>query len=369
VVGGGFGTCFYWHEHPDCVVQAVSDPKPERRKALMETYGCGKSYESLDELLRDGRVDAVAVFSGALDHVRHSVQCLRAGKHVFCAVPAGMNVEECELLLDTVKETGLAYMLAETSWYHQSVISARQWFAEGKFGDIFYTESEYYHPRVEREGLTVDAEGRRTWRYGYPPMHYPTHCTAYLVGVTGERMTRVSCTGWGDDSPIVKDNVYGNPFWNETAFFTTDKGNAFRVSIYWKGPFGYCERGQWCGQKMSFYDEHPNGMGYVVRRPAGQKETDDAGFVHQVTEFQPYEQPPWWATDMLPEPLRHSSGHDGSHTFLTHEFVDALVNDRQPAINVYEALALTVPGIIAHQSALEGGTQRKIPNYGPEPGS
>ncbi|MHC4207617.1 MAG: Gfo/Idh/MocA family protein, partial [Planctomycetota bacterium] len=25
VVGGEFGTSFQWHEHPDCVVQAVSD--------------------------------------------------------------------------------------------------------------------------------------------------------------------------------------------------------------------------------------------------------------------------------------------------------------------------------------------------------
>ena len=32
VVGGGFGTSFQWHEHPDCVVEAVSDLRPERRE-------------------------------------------------------------------------------------------------------------------------------------------------------------------------------------------------------------------------------------------------------------------------------------------------------------------------------------------------
>ena len=41
---------------------------------------------------------------------------------------------------------------------------------------------------------------------------------------------------------------------------------------------------------------------------------------------------------MLPEPLRHDSGHDGSHTFLTHEFIDALVKGRRPAVaDVLEA--------------------------------
>lgn len=66
---------------------------------------------------------------------------------------------------------------------------------------------------------------------------------------------------------------------------------------------------------------------------------------------------------MLPEPLRHPSGHDGSHTFLTHEFIDALVNERKPSIDVYEALAYTVYGIIAHKSALEGGKQLEIPQF------
>jgi hypothetical protein len=66
---------------------------------------------------------------------------------------------------------------------------------------------------------------------------------------------------------------------------------------------------------------------------------------------------------MLSEPLRHNSGHEGSHTFLTHEFIDALVHDRQPAIDVYESLAYTVPGIVAHESAMKGGELKKIPQY------
>lgn len=361
VVGGNFGTSFYWHEHPNCVVEAVSDLIPERRQRLMQVYKCSKSYESLEKLILDKDVDAIAVFTGAPDHVRHCVACLKAGKHVICAVPACMSVEEAELLLDTVKKTGLTYMMAETSWYHQSVISARKWFKEGKFGKLFYTEAEYHHPGLEP--LFFDAQGNRTWRYGFPPMHYPTHCTGYLVGVTGERMTQVSCTGWGDDSPILKDNAYKNPFWSQTAFFTTDKGNAFRVGVYWNAAVGGCERGQWIGDKMSFYDGHPNGIGPIIRRAGEQTEKDDAGFVRKLPQLEKHQQTQWWQTDMLPEPLRHSSGHDGSHTFLTHEFVDALVNNRRPETDIYASLAMTVPGIIAHQSALKGGKQMKIPQF------
>ena len=363
VVGGNFGSAFYWHEHPNCIVEAVSDLRPERRQRLKDAYKCDKSYESLEKLIPDKNVDAVAIFTGAPDHVRHSVACLKAGKHVISAVPAGMSIDECEELLDVVKRTGLTYMMAETSYYHQSVISARQWFKEGKFGEIFFTESEYFHPGLE---ALYFEKGKRTWRHGMPAMNYPTHCTSYLVGVTRERLTEVTCIGWGDDSEILKDNAYKNPFWNATAMFTTDKGHAFRAAVWRRVPAHGCERGQWYGQKMSFFDSHPNGVGPVIARNVDATEKDDAGFARQKARIEPYEQPDWWKTDMLPEPLRHASGHDGSHTFLTHEFIDALINKRRPSIDIYEALAFTVPGIIAHQSALRGGKQMKIPVFDPK---
>jgi predicted dehydrogenase len=360
VVGGNFGRSFYWHEHPNCLVEAVSDLRPERRSALTQTYRCDKSYESLEKLILDKNIDAVAVFTPAPDHVRHCVAALQAGKHVICAVPAALSLEECRQLIDTVKQTGLAYMMAETSYYQQHTISARKFFQAGHFGHLYYTESEYHHAGLE--SLWFE-NGQRTWRYGYPPMHYPTHCTAHLVSVTGERLTEVSCLGWGDEDPVLKDNTYKNPFWNETAFFKTNRGNAFRVAIYWKGAHRGTERAQWYGDKMSFFSAHPNGLGPVIIRSGNQTEKDSGGFTRQLAEFEKYQQPQWWKTDLLPEPLRHDSGHEGSHTFLTHEFIDALVNHRRPAVNVSEAVAYTAPGIVAHQSALKGGEQLKVPQF------
>ena len=61
--------------------------------------------------------------------------------------------------------------------------------------------------------------------------------------------------------------------------------------------------------------------------------------------------------------LRHNSGHHGSHPFITYEFVEACLNERRPTVDIYEALAYTVPGIIAHESALKGGITMKIPPF------
>jgi hypothetical protein len=58
-----------------------------------------------------------------------------------------------------------------------------------------------------------------------------------------------------------------------------------------------------------------------------------------------------------------AGGHGGSHGPLANEFVTAILEDREPMVNVYEALAMTVPGIIAHKSALKDGETLKIPQY------
>ena len=361
VVGGGFGCDFQWHEHPDCIVEAVSDLRADRRDRLMKTYKCAKSYDSLEELVKDPKIDAVAIFTDGPLHVQHVVECMKHGKHAISAVPAAWaTMEQAELLLGTVKKFGLTYMMAETGYYQQSTQSARRFFKEGKFGSLYYCEAEYQHPGLE---VLYVVDGKRTWRYGVAPMHYPTHTSSQMISVTGERLTEVVCHGWGNDDPILKDNLWQNPFWNESAMFRTSGGNAFRMNIWWKGAHRGTERAQWIGEKMSFYAPHPNGVGPVIVRSGEQTEKDDAGFVRKAPAFEKYQQPEWWKTDLLPEPLRHSSGHEGSHTFLTHEFIDALVHNRRPTVDVFEALAYTVPGIIAHQSALKKGELLRIPQF------
>ncbi len=361
VVGGRFGLTFQFHEHPDCVVEAVSDLRADRRAALQKKYLCAKAYDSLEDLVKDPKVEAVFLATPAPDHARHTLLCLAAGKHVLCAVPVALAIDDCQRVLEAVKRTGLIYMMAETSTWQQLTISARQFYREGAFGNLYSVESEYHHPGLEQ---LYFENGKRTWRHGLPPMLYPTHCTAHLIGVTGERLTHVSCTGWGDDDPILKDNAFRNPFWNETALFRTNRGNTMRVAIWWRGAQTGGERARYYGDKMSFYFGGPNHTPPCVVRAQTAKENDSGGFVRTRQVVEPYPPVAWWKTDLLPEPLRHDSGHEGSHCFITHEFVDAVLRQRKPEVDVHEALAYTVPGFIAHESALQGGAQLKIPQLG-----
>jgi len=369
VVGGGFGASFYWHQHPNCVVTGVTDLRGDRRDYLRNYYQCDQVYDSMEIMLKQARdIDAVAVFTEAPNHVRHCLAALHAGKHVICAVPAAMNLEECQQLVDAVEKTGLTYMMAETSYYKQSTITARKWYQEGKFGELFYCEAEYHHPGPvypKPGGLAIDTNGKRTWRYHYAPMLYATHTNAMLTAVTGERLVQVTCLGVANESTGKRQNAYRNPFCNATAMYKTDRGHGFRGSQYWNGAVNNTVRAEWYGLKKSFLMRTPYGQPPTLVTARDKTARDDAGFQFQEPLVEPIEVPKWYTTDMLPPPLRHGKGgHDGSHPFLTHEFVDALVSERAPTVDVYEAIAYTAPGIVAHQSALKGGEQLSIPDFG-----
>ena len=64
--------------------------------------------------------------------------------------------------------------------------------------------------------------------------------------------------------------------------------------------------------------------------------------------------------------MRVRTGHGNSHAFLTHEFIMALLQNREPSVDVYASVAETAPGIVAHQSALKGGELMKVPSFDPK---
>ncbi len=337
IVGYGvcrFGAAFGFQDHPNVQIVAVSDLIPERRNGLMKACRCDKSYESLELLVKDPKIEAVFVATDAPSHARHCIECLEHGKHVMTAVPAVWgSIEQAEKLVETVRETGLKHMMAETSCYRADCHAMRQVYQAGGFGRLIYSEGEYYHYG------TKPIASFKGWRVGCPPLWYPTHSTAYYVGVTGKRFTSVSCIGFPGTIQAYQPgaNRYDNRFANEIALFRTSEGGASRM-LMCKGIRGrVAETGRVFGER--------GWMDGTTYRGAAKKLPD----ISRPT---------------LP-PGVPAGGHGGSHGQLSHEFITAILQDRQPLVNVYEALAMTVPGIIAHQSALKDGETLRVPQYDP----
>ena len=360
VVGGGFGSGFSWHMHPNCQVTAVADLREDRRKRLMERFDCSNAYEEFHPMLKDAKVDAVAIFTGAPDHVPHCVDVMKSGRHVISAVPAAITLEQCQQLVDAVKETGQTYMMAETSCFRASAMTAHAWRKQGKFGRIYYSDGYYLHDHGSylKKGTASKRlmemwiyKGKRTWRYGNSPALYVTHATGPMIYVTGEKLTDVAAIGTPIDHEFYRgDNQYDNPFINITFFHKTSGGNSSRMAVHWWTAAPGREGADFYGTELSFF-EPQFGLQGVVRRPGEEPET--------------------WKIDdhasTLPPNLREriARGHGGAEAFIVHEFVTACLEERRPAVDVYQAVAYTAPGIVGQESAMKDGEWMKVPDFGP----
>jgi len=335
IVGYGvcrFGAAFGFQDHPNVEVVAVSDLFADRRAALAKACRCEKTYPSLEELVKDDSIEAVFVATDAASHGRHAVEVLNHGKHVASAVPAVFgSLEEADKLLETVKSTGLTYMMFETSCFRADNYAMRQIYMAGGFGRLVYSEGEYFHYAAK------PIASYKNWRTGMPPLWYPTHSTAYYVGVTDKTFTSVSCVGFKGPMPYVQPgaNQYDNPFTDEVALFETAEGGTSRMLMCKATIRKGGETGRVYGEKGWM-----DGMKY-------------AGTIKKLPSLR---RPP------LPPSVAPGS-HGGSHGYLTDEFVRAILERRKPLVDVAQALNMTVPGIIAHRSALRDGERLKVPQY------
>ncbi len=338
IVGYGmcqFGAAFSFQHHPNVEIVGVSDLFADRCAGLAKDCKCKTSYPSLEKLIENDNIEAVFVATDAPSHVDHCIKVLKSGKHVASAVPATWkSVEDGEKLLEAVETTGKKYMMFETSMFHASLYAMRKAYMAGAIGRIVYSEGEYYH----RDAAKLP--GYKNWRFGLPPLWYPTHNTAYYIGVTDKTFTEVSCQGFRGGMPENKPgaNQWDNPFDSEVALFKTSEGGMSRQAVAWGfqggpggehgrifGEFGSMQSAQYSGAKSNL-------LPASLARPG------------------------------LP-PGVFPGYHGGSHGQLCHEFVTAILENRDPLVDIYMALNMTVPGIIAHQSALKNGELLKVPQY------
>lgn len=339
----GFGLCqfgaqFGLQNHPNAEVVAVTDLFADRRDGLAKACRCEKTYESLEKMLEDDSIEAVFVATDAPSHCDHVLKALKAGKHVACAVPAVWgSLEDAARLFDAVQTSGLTYAMFETSAYHDAVYASRQIYRAGGFGRMIYTEGEYYHYGAGT------LPGYKDWRRGLPPQWYPTHSNAYYTCVTGGAFSSVSCVGWRSKLEEYQKgaNPYDNPFGTEIALFETNEGGAARMAVSWDsagwgGEVGR-NRGEIGAYQTSFEPLNDEAKEIVaklgeLRKPA------------------------------LP-PNVDAGGHGGSHGYLGSNFIESVLKEERPTVDVALALNTTVPGIVAHMSALKDGERLPIPQF------
>ncbi|MFC7849515.1 Gfo/Idh/MocA family protein [Arthrobacter sp. NPDC057388] len=391
VVGvGQFGSQFahLFNLHPGVSEVFVVDERPERAAEAIGRYGLAGSIGTFEELLASD-VDAVAIFTQRWTHGPLVERALRAGKHVYSAVPMAVTEDEIARIIDAVRETGNVYMMGETSYYNPATVYARQQHAAGTFGRVFYSEGDYVHDMDLGFYDAYQYSGGERWKEtaSYPPMLYPTHAIGGVLGALPAHAVSVSCVGVKDDRQdgvFDKDiSMFGNDFSNATALFELNDGGAMRTNEMRR--VGYPShiresRFRFFGTEASFeqlakvtvWQDKANVHDIseqVESRPS--VPLDDPSLANVAPELRDAfvsGLAPVHDSARLPEEFRGApNGHEGSHQFLVDDFVTAVNTGSLPPVNAWTAARFTLPGIVAHESARRNGERLPIRDFGDAP--
>ena len=120
----------------DIQLAAVCDLRASRAKSLAAEYGISGVYTSLPEMLAREKLDAVHVLTQPQDHVTPSVECLRAGCHVYVEKPMGLTTPECRRLVDESAASGLSVGVNHQLVWHPCITSILDLLRTRRFGRL-----------------------------------------------------------------------------------------------------------------------------------------------------------------------------------------------------------------------------------------
>ena len=359
IIGLGFGAEFIpiYLKHPHANMYAICQRNSERMNQIGDAFGIDKRYAKYEDVLADPEVDFVHINSPIPDHGWMSIAALKAGKHVMCTVPMATTIEECRQIVELVQQTGLKYMMAETVVYSREFLFIKEMYEKGELGKIQYMAAS--HPQ--------DMDGWPEYWERMIPMHYATHVVSPCLGLLNGCAEYVSCFGSGTVRDDIREKS-GNAYAVESCHIKIKDSDV--AAHIWRFLYDtarqYRESFDVYGTKKSFEWTLVEGQPHVLH--TAKKPEPEIPSAIEVPDY----------GHLLPEPIRpftqtiqdaehlsfiQGAGHGGSHPHLVNEFVNALVEDRDPWPNAVQSANWTCVGICAHQSTEQGGKIVPLPDF------
>lgn len=346
-LGRGLGPARIFGLMPDCHVVAACDIDATALERFGRYFPQAHLCTVYDELLAQG-VDIVFVASPLPLHCQHTVMALEAGCHVLQEVTLATTLDECQQILSAVQDhPRQKFMLAENCCYWAHILSWQQMWQQGLFGTFLYAEAEYIH---DTRHLLHQPDGTPTWRATLPPIHYCTHSLGPLLKVTGERCV-TACgmqVNLGDDTDPVRSKL-------EVAILQTARGGVMKILC----AFGIAREPMF--HYYSIYGSQ--GTLETSRPPISPLQTNaylaTVPHLHNMIEIPLRE-------DVTDAPAEATQGGHGTAEYtMIQDFLACIRQDTQPPLDIYAALEMALPGLCAHESALQGGQMVTIPDWTP----
>jgi len=364
IIGLGFGAEFIpiYQRHPNAEIVAICQRNPESLNEIGDKFGVEKRFTDYDEVLADPDIDAVHINTPIPDHAAHTLAAMKAGKHVACTVPMATSEEDCKAIVELSAESGLHYMMMETVVYAREFLYMKELHDTGELGKLQFLKASHQQ----------DMDGWPGYWPGLPPMHYATHCVGPVLGLGRHEAEYVSCFPSGTIREEMHEH-YNSPFAVETThikFANSDlSGHVYR-SLF-DVARQYRESFEVYGSKKAVEWPLIEGNPLVVHtakkpEPEIPEERECPDYAMLLPdEIAPFTTGGVYGGDDGEEHLSFTqgAGHGGSHPHLVHQFVELLRGKGEGYPNAIQSANITLCGILAHESALEGGAIKQLPDW------
>ena len=306
-------------------------------------------YEKFDDFINHD-MDAVILANYATEHAPFAIKALKAGKHVFSEVLPTQTLKEAIELIETVEETGLIYAYGENYCYMSAPYEMKRLYEKGEIGEIEYAEGEYFH-NCESIWSKITRGDPNHWRNNMYSTFYCTHSFGPIRHITGLRPVSVVGFEGGSDERAKRMGLKGRDFGIEMV--TLENGaivksghlGTYRDSVWYSisGTKGRMETAREDAENGAYdriYINADEYSGAYGKNKIKSYMTNDK-YQGEIAKF----------------------GHGGSDFYAMKHFIEKVAGKEDAdIIDVYEALDMSLIGIFAYRSILQGGITVQIPN-------
>lgn len=318
---------------------AIADINEAARNTAVAQFPTVSVFDNHRSMLDSGKVNAVLIETPPSVHAVCSCDALARDIHVLSDVPAVYEIDEAKTLWEVGKTSKATFAFGATTNYWGYVEACLDLKKKGLLGDPYYCEAEYVSNLRELAEMTP-------WRKHFAPIRYCTHSLGPILKWIDEDFVAVSCFDTGghitgdleDHDAMVaifrtKSNVVAKVL---TSFVNNHPVHFHRYVCY--GTKGYFEErypAEGHGSQVLFSTQEVYGMNELVRLPVSENRPDMA----------------------IPPGV---GGHGGADYLMIKDFVETITDGKHLAIDIREALRMTLPGTYAIKSAEAGGALTPI---------
>ena len=130
-------------------IVALVDMNEDAAKEAAKTWAIPETYTDVAEMLEKSDADAVSVIVPNKFHAPLAIQCLQAGKHVFCEKPPALSAAEVEEMITVANESGKRLMFNYNNRARPESYKMKELIDAGEIGTINSAQAKW----IRRTGI------------------------------------------------------------------------------------------------------------------------------------------------------------------------------------------------------------------------